>query len=72
MRYGRRDEWDDNVKAFLLVAFLVVLVGLFAWWVVDSVQERRAWREECYGRGGEPFCPYKSRCVCLKPGAVIQ
>jgi hypothetical protein len=55
----------DSIVTGVFVAVALVLVTAFA-------VSRCAWEDECRAKGGTPYCAYKSSCVCLKPGTVIE
>lgn len=50
---------------WLLVAVVVAIFAAFA-------AHRWEQFDECEAKGGTAHCPYKSSCVCLKPGTVIE
>lgn len=43
-----------------------------ALWIAYLCYEHQVEGEACERRGGTYFCPYKSSCICLAKGMVLQ
>ena len=56
---------SDHMWEIFTVAAIVVGLG----WACTYYSN---FYDECEAKGGEPYCAYKSKCVCLKPGQVIR
>jgi hypothetical protein len=59
-------SWDREER--LILGGAGVFVALIVW----LVMRQNDWADECRAKGGVPYCAYKSSCLCLKPGTVLQ